>query len=344
MKEKSLVGLNKLKADLAADAFEPLYIFQGEETYLKEHYKNMVIQKFEEKGFSDFNIERFEAAGLSSNALSDAIQSLPVMAEKKLLIIRDFNFSKVDDTLKPLMSEILETPIDTLCVIFYYDTLEFKPDKRIKLWQAALKNAQNIEFLRPNQNELNSWIKRRFKEFKKFIETVECEHLTFICGGLMTNLACEIQKIASGAKGESITKADIDNLASRALEAKIFELTDCVSSNDYTRAINIMRDLVAMKVEPIVLMGSIGKQIQKLYCAKLAMKNGLDEAYLMRKFGMRSQYPATLLFRAAQKLSLEWLREALISCADTDLALKSNIPDSARTMELLLLKLANLKL
>lgn len=344
MSEKSAQGYEKLKAELAAGLPHGLYIFEGEETYLKEHYKNMTLKKFAENGFEDFNIAELEAESLNFSALSDAVQSLPVMAEEKLILIRDLNFSKVSEELKPLLAEILEAPQEGICIIFYFDTLDYKPDKRIKLWQSALKNCTIAEFSQPSQGELNSWIKRRFSECKKYIQNPECEYLTFTCGGLMTNLASEIAKIAAGAQTENITKADIDNLASKALDAKIFELTNCVSANEYAKAIDILRELLAMKFETVVLMGAISKQIHKLYCAKLAMKNGLDEAYLMKQFGMRSQYPATMLLRAAQKRSLEWLREATVMCAEIDLALKSNIPDDARTIELFLLRLANLKL
>ena len=105
-------------------------------------------------------------------------------------------------------------------------------------------------------------------------------------------------------------------------------------------AIRTLRDLLALKFEPVVLAGSIGKQVQKLYAAKLAQQAGLGESALMELFHMRSSYPAKLLRQAAGKRSLPWLRRALLLCDQADKELKSNTPDDARVLELLLLRMA----
>lgn len=341
---KQSCGYDKLRKDLTADTLCAKYVFYGEETFLKEHYKKQIVAKIGQGGFEEFNICVLEGAEMSFSELSDAVQSLPVMSQIKLILIRDFNFSKVDGELKELMAEITADELEGVCLIFYFDTIEYKPDKRIKLWQNVLKSFEIVEFAPAPQKELEGWIKRRFAAKQKDIDSQTCEYLTFSCGNLMTRLSGEIDKIASGAKGGNITREDIDLLGSRVLDAQIFELTNCVSEANHQKAIAILRDLISLKFEPVVLTGAIGKQIQKLYCAKMADKNGMGEEYLMRLFAMRSQYPATLLFRASQKRSLPWLRQAVLLCAETDIQIKSNISDSGRTLELLLLRIANLKL
>ena len=89
-----------------------------------------------------------------------------------------------------------------------------------------------------------------------------------------------------------------------------------------------------------MLAGAIARQVQKLYAAKLVLQQGMGEEKLMGLFAMRSSYPAKLLLRAAQKRSLPWLRRALHLCAQADVELKSNVPDDARVLELLLLRMA----
>lgn len=340
MKKTENAAYVKLRRDVAEGHAEKLYLFYGEEAYLKEHYKDRLFQMFGGGGFADFNVIALDGDAVTLDGLTDAVESLPVMSERKLIFLRDFNLSRPPAELKDPLIGILENLPDYVCMVFYFDSLEYKPDKRLKLWQTALKQGQAVEFARAPQSELTPWIKRRFDTHEKRIDTADCEYLTFVCGSLMTNLGSEIDKIASGTPGGLVTRQQIDQLASRVLEAQIYQLTDCISNNDTSAAIRTLRDLLALKFEPVVLAGSIAKQVQKLYAAKLVQQAGLREDKLMELFSMRSSYPAKLLMSAARRRSLPWLRRALALCSQADYELKSNIPDDARVLELLLMRMA----
>lgn len=340
MKKTENGAYAKLRRDVAEGHTENLYLFYGEETYLKEHYKDRLVQLFGGQGFADFNVVVLDGDGVTADDLADAVESLPVMSDRKLVLVRDLNLSRPPAGLKDQLQAILENVPDTVCLVLYFDTLEYKPDKRLKLWQTALKKGQAVEFSKAPPSELYPWIQRRCSALGKTIGRQECEYLTFVCGSLMTNLASEIDKIAAGTPGEAIGKRDIDRLACRVLEAQIYQLTDCISSGDTAAAIRTLRDLLALRFEPVVLASAIARQVQKLYAAKLVLQQGMGEEKLMGLFAMRSSYPAKLLLRAAQKRSLPWLRRALHLCAQADVELKSNVPDDARVLELLLLRMA----
>lgn len=297
---------DKLRQDVDQGSLEKLYLFYGEESYLKEHYRDRIFSLIGGEAFAQFNQVVLDGDSLTLDDLVDSVESLPVMSEKKLILIRDLNLSRPPAGLREQLPEILENLPDTLCMILYFDALEYKPDKRLKTWQAALKAGQAVEFAKAPQGELTAWIKRRFAALGKEIDSGECEYLTFVCGSLMTNLASEIDKIAAGTMEKRIDRQAIDQLASRALEAQIYQLTDYISKGDTVAAIRTLRDLLALKFEPVVLAGSIGKQVQKLYAAKLAQQAGLGESALMELFHMRSSYPAKLLRQAAGKRSLPW--------------------------------------
>ena len=56
-------------------------------------------------------------------------------------------------------------------------------------------------------------------------------------------------------------------------------------------------------------------------------------------WGMR--YPADRLMTSARRFSLPWCRNAVIRCAQTDLAMKSTGQDAKDLLTTLLLELAN---
>ncbi len=332
-------AMQKLKNDLKTGDLANLYVFYGEEGYLKRHYLNQ-IKELCGGPFETFNTVVLDGEQVTVQALTDAVDSIPMGSEKKLVVVRDYKLMQPTGDLKEFLPELLASLPEYICLIFYFDTLEFKPDKRLNLWKTIETHGQVVEFAQSTAASLIPWVKRHFYEHGKLIETPECEYLLFLCGASMENLLTEISKIAAGTPGERIDKGDIDALGSRVLEATVFELTDSILEKQYSKGLLILRDLFDMKQEPVAILATITKQMQRLYGAKLAASKGKGESEIAQILGFKSAYPARRLIQSARRCSLSFLRWTQQVCLDTDLALKSNLPDPQRSLELLLLRFA----
>lgn len=332
--------LAKLKADIAAKTPARLYLFYGEETYLKEHYLGALRTLAAEDGFADFSIVELDGGGLSLDALTDAVDSVPFGALRKLVVIRDYKLFQPSGALKDALPELLAQLPDYLTLVFDFATVEFKPDKRLSLWKLIEKYAEVVEFRRADLTDLAPWIRRRFSALGKDIDRAECEYLVFLCGSLMTGLTTEIEKIAAGTRAKQITRQDIDRLASRAIEAQVFDLTDRFTKGQTEQALAVLQDLFATKTEEVVILSVLAKHFQRLYAARLIWERHGGESEVMRICGLRSAYPARLLLQEASRVSLPQLRRAVTLCADTDLELKSSLPDPQRILSMLVLRLA----
>ena len=90
-----------------------------------------------------------------------------------------------------------------------------------------------------------------------------------------------------------------------------------------------------------MLLAVLGKELRKLYTARLAIDNGKDKFWLMEQWGMRSDYPAKLLLEAARRVSTRWAEEAVLGCAALDLRMKSvNGADGEEELKTFLMTLA----
>lgn len=332
-------GVKQLKTDIANGTIGSLYVFYGEEGYLKRHYLNQ-LKELCGGPFEAFNNITLDGEQVSVQSLTDAVDSIPMGSEKKLVVVRDYKLMQPTGDLKEFLPQLLSELPEYICLVFYFDTLEFKPDKRLNLWKVLEANGQVIEFAQSSAASLIPWVKRHFYEHGKMIETPECEYLLFLCGASMENLLTEISKIAAGTPGERIDKGDIDALGSRVLEATVFELTDSIMEKQYSKGLLILRDLFDMKQEPVAILAAITKQMQRLYGAKLALAKGKGESDIAQILGFKSAYPARRLIQSARRCTMDFLRWAQEICLETDLALKSNLPDPQRSLELLLLRFA----
>ncbi|MEA4921287.1 MAG: DNA polymerase III subunit delta [Clostridiaceae bacterium] len=332
--------LKKLKDDIKAGSLEKLYVFHGEESYLKEYYRNAIEALISKSGFSDFNVTYIDSSDVTEDSLTDAVESLPFASDKKLVVIRDLDLSSRSAKLKEGLPKVFENLPDYLCLILYYDAIQYKPDKRLNIYKSLEKNASVIEFQRAKGAELVNWLKRRFSANGKKIDTSECDYIIFICGSLMTNLITEVDKISAYTKADTVKRSDIDAVASRVLDADVFDLTDCVVTGDYQRAIGIFRDLMESKNEPIAVLALLIKQVQRVYAATLALSEGKGERYIMELYNFRSTYPARRLIEEAKRTNPYRSAKALDICCNADIELKSNIPDSERVLELAILRMS----
>ena len=210
----------------------------------------------------------------------------------------------------------------------------------MKLYKVVQEHGLAVEFAQQQQSDMVPWIKRRFSAVDKTIDTKLCEYLIFLCGGLMTNLASEIAKIAAYAKGSAVRQEEIDAVATPVLDAVIFNLTDAVTERRYDKAMDILHELLEMKYEPVVLMAAMGRQLRQVYSARLVIQERKTARELAELWGFRSPYPAERLLRAARGVALDWCREAVRLCAMTDLELKSGSSDKQRILELFVARLS----
>ena len=277
---------------------------------------------------------------VTAETLSGAVDSVPMGSERKLVVVRDYKLMQPSGDMKEYLPQLLGNLPEYFCLVFYFETLEFKADKRLNLWKQIEANGQIVEFAQSAADSLIPWIKSHFEAHGKSIGTRECEYLMFLCGTSMDNLLTEIDKISAGTTGSVIEQSDIDALGSRMLEATVFELTDSLAEGKQDRALAILRDLFDMKQEPVAILAAVTKQFQRLYGAKLVSAAGKGENELAELLEYRSAYPARRAMQSARRFSLPQLRKAQQLCLETDVAMKSNLPDDQRTLELFLFRLA----
>ncbi|MBS7224891.1 MAG: DNA polymerase III subunit delta [Clostridiaceae bacterium] len=334
-------GAEKLKKDLQSGVPGKLYLIYGEEDYLKKYYLDALKTALVDETFAEFNLVMLEGKGLTPESLSEAVESYPAFAERKLVIVSDFDLYKPPAAFQNILLDLLGDLPDYICLVFYYDTLTLKPDKRTKMHGLLDKTACFADFSHLQERELISWIRRRVRALGKDIDQDTCAYMIFLCGTSMTNLITEIEKVAAHCTLDEIKRYNIDSVCTRVLDAVIFDLTDAITAHRFERAIEIVGDLLAQKNSEVAIFSAILRHIQRLYAAKLNTQSRGNSKELLALIGSNSSFYAKKLTDAARGVSLEWLRNAVRICGETDAALKSSVADKQKIIELALLQMAS---
>ena len=335
-------GYEALRAAIKAGVPANLYIFYGEERYLLQTMARQLKELLIPGGFEEFNYHRLTGKGLTVQELAETAEAMPMMAEHTLITVTDMDIFKLDESQRTALIDLLGDFPPYCTLVFLYEQVPYKRDGKMKKLCAALNEyVQEVEFVQQERSDLLKWLKRRFAATGHDIDQTAADHLLFTCGSLMRGLIPEVEKIAAYARHERITVEDIDAVAEPVLDARIFDMTNAVTARNYDRAAAILADLLRMQTEPIAILAALGKELRRLYTARLALDGGKDRVWLKELWSMSSDYPAKLLLQAARNVDHDWCRQAVKRCQVLDRRMKSERNmDSEGELKLLLMELA----
>lgn len=333
-------NLQRLKNAIREKNADRLYFFYGEEVFLLRHYLNQLKKCLLEELTESFNFRKLTSETFDIRSFSDAVEAMPMMAEHTLVQVDEIDIFKLNEADRNAMTEILSDIPEHCTVVFSYETVPYKPDKRYKkLWDAVEHNGIAVEFPKQEKRDLVAWIARHFAAEKKRISPELCVYLIDITGGTMTALAGEISKIAAFSGTETITKSDIDAVTEPVLDAATFDMVDLLGQGQCGPALIKLQQLFKMQQEPVTILGAIGMHFRRLSTARILLDNGKPASELMRLYGI-GDYPARKSMGTAGKFSRAFYQKAAELVLETDHKLKTSYDEPERLLESLLIAIS----
>lgn len=331
--------LQQLKADIRAKQPQRLYVFHGEESFLLHHYLTQLRKVTLDELTESFNYHRFNNENFDLRSFIEAVENLPMMAQHTLVTVEDIDLFKLSEDARSAVTSALSDIPEYCTVVFSYETLEFKPDKRQKkLWE-ALSAGCIVDFVKQDQRSLISWITRHFAAKGKQISAPLCTYLLEITDGTMTSLAGEIEKISAYSDAPIVCKADIDAVTEPVLDAVVFRMTDKLAAGDYAGALQTLQELLKMQQEPIAILAAVGAHLRRLGTARTLLDHGANSSELAKLCGV-ADFVARKAMEAARRFDGAFFKNAMQLVLETDMKMKTSYDDPERLLDLLILQLA----
>lgn len=326
MAAKKNQGLPKLKQQIKDNALLPLYLFYGTENYLKETYANAIRGAVPANGFEDFNHITLRGADIPLSEYDDAWESFPMMAERKFVYISGSGiFQKPTEEQKEFWKEKFARCADDMIVVFNEDSV----DKRGVLYKSLVKNGMAIEFETPAINDMVTFITGRCLRAHRKIRRENARHIAELCGENLQSLVNELDKLFDYC-GEEITKSDIDNVVSKSISIRIFDLTDAITAHNPKKAMEVLAELRSGGESVFGVMYLIHTNIKKILKAKFCGSS--DPAYVSRLLGVQG-YVAAKYISSARNFSEGALVRMLTRIPEIDNEIKLGKTDECTALE-----------
>ena len=333
-------AMRELKQALKNGTPASVYLFHGEEAYLREYYLAELKKTLLPEGLEDFNLHTAQGKDCSVAWICQAADCFPMMSEHTLVLVTDFDLAALSESAQEELVSVINDLPDYCCLTFVYDLTPYKLDGRSKLAQAIKNKGLTVNFQRQEQGDLTDWISRRFKATGHSIDTEDARYLIFLCGDLMTNLASEIGKVSAYTSAQRVTRADIDAVAIPQMDSMVFHMTDAIARKNFDKAASVLADLLHSQEPGLMILSAMGKYFRQLYTARLYLDHGKGRDEFMSLWNMKNTYPADKLMDAARSFSLVWCRHAIRRCAETEIQLKESYGQDQEILVSLLMELS----
>ncbi len=264
--------------DIKAHDFKKVYLLYGQERYLIKQYRDKLVKAMVNDG-DTMNFSSFEGDGINQKEIIDLAETLPFFADKRVILIEDAGiFKKNGDEL----GEYLTSSPDTTHFIFVEESV----DKRSKLYKAAAKCGNPVEFKEQTDETLARWISMRLRKEKKGMSQAAYNLFISKTGTDMENIDKELEKlICYCLNKDAIETFDVEAVTTEQTTSKVFEMVDAIASHKQRHALDLYYDLLALKEPPMRIMYLISRQFQILMTVKAMTNRGFGNKDIASKAG-----------------------------------------------------------
>lgn len=296
-----------------------VYLFFGEDTYSAHKKMTFWRKEFEKKHGGDMNVETLEGKQLLANDFRSNVQSAPFLADKRLIIVKDF-LSKGNKDEQKKVAEILEGDIPDFCVIVF---IEYgSPDKRSSLYKKINKVGHPEEFKALLGPELMRWIQKRSQEIGLNIPPQIADYIGQQAGSDLWNLSNELEKLKTYSQGDPITKEAIDNLVHPNLTTSIFKLTDYLAHRNAKGSLKTLDILLESGEDMIKIIFMIVRHFRILIQVKDLMDRGSSKSDIIGKI-KEHPYTISTAMQQSPNFSFDTLSDIYNSLLQIDIGMKT---------------------
>jgi DNA polymerase-3 subunit delta len=295
---------------LSQGPIAPCYYFFGPVDILKDEAIAGLLDRVLDPGLRDFNLDQRSASQLQPEDVETLCTTLPMMAERRVVIIRDVEAWNKRARAKAAVLRYAEKPSPETVLILVQGSGDPDGDKEL------LARSTAVVFQPLEGEKARKWTARRAERLGLTLEPDAMELLLKAVEGDLGWLAAELDKVAGLGGETAVTVAQIEGMIGVRHGETQFDWRDAVLLDRPDRAITILPHLLEQP-------GVSGVKLVTLLGGSLLGSAAFDVIKRVRLFGVDWKETAALWAAAAPHWPLPRVRQAVEATLAADQALKS---------------------
>ena len=307
------------------------YLFFGDEDYLKAFAVKQAHEVLcPDSTFAFFNEIRMDAVGFEPGMLMNALMPMPMMADRKLIILTGLNFNTMRaselDSLCDALSALEEYDYNTLIVTVAADCITpgILPKRPSPTLSRLAEHLTPVNFERCSTQKLAAWVQKHFAHNGVTASPAFCTAFPEYCGHSMYILANEIDKLSyyvlSHQRSE-VTDEDMHLVCTPATEYDAFAFTNAVMEGKSEAALSILADYRFRRIDPLIVLGDILRVICDMVAIEAMSRDGAPNAQIASVLKLH-EFKVGLYRKSIASAREGRLDRALSACLDADRLIK----------------------
>lgn len=326
----SVSSLKTLRDAIKRRSFDDAYYISGEDDYQKDDAVRQLVDAALDPVSRDFNLDVRRSADLDPETLSVLLSTPPMVAERRVLVLRDVGSLKKEP--RKVLDEYLNRPAADLLLVLVGAS-------GVKTEATLAGSTTPLQFDLLTGDRIPKWIAHHaMSEIGVRISEPAIELLQAAVGSDLHQLAGELDKLASYIEGrdEEIGEDAVAAVVGVKRGETQADLLDAVADRNVSRALELIPHVLAQpKTTGVSVVMSLTTQMLAISWGRARLDEGLSRARLtqeyfdfLRETGAYTGRPwgsATAVWAGAvERWSREALDRALDSLLQADIALKES--------------------
>ncbi|MBU0505236.1 DNA polymerase III subunit delta [bacterium] len=263
------------------------------EEFLMLRHLHRLEKSLIDEATKDFNFAKVSAQDLCGAHLVDQFNTLPMMAETRLLIVTDVSVYRKQDL--DVLTTYFENPVPTTNIILITD----KVDKRTGFYKKIKKCGEIFEFKTLYSNQVPAFIINEAGSMGLKLAPGCAEHLSSVVGTNLMTVVSELEKLTLYVWPEkTVTLKQLNELVSLGLVENIFTISSLIAGKKYYELRNLYMRMKEQGEPVLRLMALIINHFRKLILLKEAQKQGVNQNELPHLLGVNPYFMKDYLTQA----------------------------------------------
>lgn len=320
------ISFDQIRKKIESGHIDSLYYLIGSEKFFHDHIIEGLIQKiFSEPGGRDLNCIVLYGNENSEGDLISAASSYPMLAMKKLVIVRDFDKMKISDFNQ--FERFLGHLPQTTCLV-----LSATEKGKSKIDQIMSKYAQSVNCNTLSEYKIGDWFSNYCKQKGILIDAEAINFLIDRVGYDLLALEQELKKVLNFKNDAStITVADLEQTSGMTREFTVFALQDELSRRQLGNSLRICKQLQDAGDNINYIIAILFAHFRKLILIASLKEKGKSNTEIARTLQINEYYLKKTMdnlrhFRFPQiKKVIQYLHEADLASKRSALSDEANL-------------------
>jgi DNA polymerase-3 subunit delta len=271
--KRSGIAIDELERKFKKGDFDPVYLVYGEEDYLIDRAVESLLTHAVDDATRSFNTDVVYGSAVSGRDLVSLATAFPMMAERRVVVVREFEKTSEKEKLEPYLQDPLPSTLLLLVCA--------KPDFRQKIYKLLEQKGVCVESRRLSEDEIASWISKRASKAGKSISADAAGLLQSYIGSSLREASNELEKLFLFSEGrDAVSVEDVKSVVALSKEYSIFDLQRAIGSGDASLAQTVLTSMLSSGESVVGIIAMLTKYFQKVMLVQELSARGTSEFQL----------------------------------------------------------------